>query len=378
MIDAQTFASIQHKTSKSTPIFIADGAVTGGEFVARLLQEQPHSRHILLSDNKVYKLHGKRLESYLRAAGVALTVCLVPPGEASKSRRIYLQLIDEILGKGIDKNSYILTLGGGVINNLGGFLAATLYRGIGLIHLPSTMMAQLDAAIDLRQAINHPLGKNLIGCFYSPDAIVVDPKLLESLPLRHLRNGIAEAIKHSLTQSRPFYNVLLENAGQICDPAFLEQVVKKTIRLKLSLIKNENRSNRSEFLLQYGHGIGHALETVTGYALLHGEAISIGMTISAGISRSMNIGDVELVDAHRSILHKYKLPVSIPAGVDIDSVLEVISHDKNVSRNTFRLAVLQSVGKPYSLGDEYFVCAARSELRNALRNFVSKNKRSAR
>jgi 3-dehydroquinate synthase len=360
------FASIRSGTLERTPIFIGQGTVTEGSFVAHLLQAYPHSRHILLADKHIYKLYGEPLAAQLRAAGVALAVALVTSKESSKSVGVYSRLISQILKEGIDKNSHILTLGGGVLNNLGGFLAATLYRGIGLIHLPSSLMAQLDAAIDVRQAINHPLGKNLIGCYYSPRAVVVDPLLLQTLPLRQLRSGIAEAVKHSLTQSSTFFRFLLENAHQIREPAFLEKVLRKTIRLKLSLINARDSSRHGEFLLQYGHCIGHALETASNSTLLHGEAISIGMAISADIAFAMRLCEPKLIEDHRLILSRYSLPTLIPRDVSIPTVLKAISYDKNVRRRTPQLALLRDVGQVYKFTEGSFAYVNSALLQNSL------------
>lgn len=359
-------ATIRPKTSMPTPVIIEPGTVTDGTRIEHLLQAQPHSRHILLSDDHVYKLHGRLLKERLCTAGISLSVCLVPATEKSKSGEVYLQLINQILKEGIDKESQILTLGGGMINNLGGFLAATLYRGIGLIHIPSTLMAQLDAAIDLRQAINHSLGKNLIGCFYSPRTVIVDPQLLTTLPLRHLRNGLAEAIKHSLTQDPVFFRYLLDNAERIRELAFLEKVIKKTIRLKLSLINNKNSAGYGEFLLQYGHCIGHALEIATNYSLLHGEAISIGMVATADIAFAKRICEPKLIEDHKLILGRYQLPTSIPNSVCLMSVLNSTQYDKNVLRNTPRLALLQDIGQVYKSGDEYSTYVSKTEIQDSL------------
>lgn len=360
------FASMRPTATKRTPIFIGRGAVTKGAFIARLLQEHTHSRHVLISDSRVYKLHGANLAAQLRAAGVALAVCVVPPTEKSKSVRRYLRLAGQILKEGIDKDSHILTLGGGMVNNLGGFIAATLYRGIGLIHLPSSLMAQLDAAIDLRQAINHPLGKNLLGCFYSPRAVIIDPQLLDTLPLRHLRSGMAEAVKHALTQSPAFFRFLVDNARRIRDPAFLEDVERETIRLKLSLMNARGFSRHGEFLLQYGHCVGHALETASNYTILHGEAIAIGMTVSADIAASMRLCGAELVEDHRLILNKYRLPTSIPNDLCLASVLKAVSYDKNLRRNTPRLALLQKIGQVHRSDEASYAYVSRATLQVSL------------
>jgi 3-dehydroquinate synthase len=363
---AEVFASIKPRVLQRTPVFIRRGLVSDGSFVAQFLQEQACSRHILLSDNKVYKLHGERLASKLQAAGLTISVCLVPSKEASKSFSVYWRLVDTILKERIDKDSRLLTLGGGMVNNLGGFLAATLYRGIRLIHLPSSLLAQLDAAIDLKQAVNHPFGKNLIGSFYSPHAVLVDPQLLETLPRRHLRSGMAEAVKHSLTQSTSFFRYLMENAHRLNDIAFLEGVLRETIRLKLSLMNARNFINHGEFLLQYGHCVGHALETASNYSLLHGDAIAIGMTVSADIARAMGIACDELIEAHKSVFSSYNLPTSIPKGVDVSALLSALSYDKHNSRNRARLALLQKVGKVYKSEAGSFALVGAALLRDSL------------
>lgn len=360
------FASISSRAPERTPIFIGQGSVTEGEFVAGLLREYPHSRHVLLSDRRVYEHHGERLEARLRAAGAGLAVRVVPPVEASKSFGVYLRLIDEILEEGVDKNSHLLTLGGGMVNNLGGFLAATIYRGLKLIHLPTSLMAQLDAAVDLRQAINHPLGKNLIGCLYSPRAVVIDPRLLDTLPKRHLRSGIAEAVKHALTQSPPFFRFLSENAQRLREPSFLEGVLRETISLKLSLLNGRNHSGHGEFLLQYGHCIGHALEAATDYALLHGEAISIGMTVTADVARALRVCGPELVRSHKLILGRYKLPTSVPRDVCVPAVLKAVTYDKNVLRKRSRLALLRDVGRVYKSREGSYAYVGPDVLEGAL------------
>jgi 3-dehydroquinate synthase len=365
-MEAEFFASIKPRASQRTPVFIRRGLVSDGSFVAQLLQEHACSRHILVSDNKVYKLHGERLAARLRAAGLTFAVCLVPSREASKSAGVYWRLVNRILKERIDKDSHVLTLGGGMVNNLGGFLAATLYRGIGLIHLPSSLLAQLDAAIDLKQAINHPFGKNLIGSIYSPRAVLVDPQLLETLPRRHLRSGMAEAVKHSLTQSPSFFSYLLENARHLQDIAFLEAVVRETIRLKLSLMNGRSFISHGEFLLQYGHCVGHALESASNYNLLHGEAIAIGMTISADIASALGIAFDELIEAHKSVFSSYKLPTCIPRGVDISAMSNAISYDKNNSRNRARLALLRAVGKVYKSEEGSFALVGTATLHDSL------------
>ncbi len=368
---SQLFASIPPRCSHEIQLFIGEGIVEDARLIANLLRERRRSNHIVISDQRVFRLHGQNLLSRLQKLGLAVSVLLVRPGEKSKSLNSYHRLISRILKAGIDQDSCVITLGGGMVNNLGGFLAATLYRGLTLIHLPTSLMAQVDAAIDRKQAVNHPLGKNLIGSFYSPQAVFIDPLLLQTLSTRHLRSGMAEAIKHALTQSPSFFRFLVENAHRLRDPAFLETVIKKTIRLKLALMKPNGKNHDGEFMMQYGHCIGHALERSTGYALSHGEAIAIGMCVSAEISLATGIGDSELIDGHDLIFKKYKLPTVVPETVNVANLLQSVEYDKSVLRHTPRLCLLRSVGEVYKAQAGCAVYVSWPVLRRSLQRNMS-------
>lgn len=349
----------------ATPIYFGHGAVTDGDRVTTMLRAHAASRHILIADERVHRMYGDSLVGRLRRAGVDIAVCTVAPEETSKSADTYLRLVETVLRSGIDKASHVLTLGGGMVNNLGGFVAATVFRGLPLIHLPSSLMAQLDAAVDVRQAINHGSGKNLIGAMYAPKAVVIDPSLLTTLPLRHLRSGLAEAIKHALTQSRPFWRYLREHATQIRDQDFLRYVVRETIRRKLVLLRRR-AADGGEFLLQYGHCIGHAIETATCYRYSHGEAIAIGMTVSAQIAVDLGISAPALVEEHRAIFRAYGLPSRLRRDVDVDAVVALALKDKYAASNTLRMAVLRRIGCAYESPAGTFVGIPPSLLRQHL------------
>jgi 3-dehydroquinate synthase len=226
-------------------------------------------------------------------------------------------------------------------------------------------MAQLDVAVDVRQAINHGSGKNLIGAMYAPKAVIIDPSLLATLPLRHLRSGLAEAIKHALTQSRLFWRYLREHAAQIRHQDFLRYVVRETIRRKLALLTRP-AADGGEFLLQYGHCIGHAIETATCYRYSHGEAIAIGMTVSAEIGVDLGVSAPALVDEHRAIFRAYGLPSRLGRGADVDAVVALTLKDKYVASKTPRMAVLRRVGCAYQSAGGPFVAVPPSVLRRHL------------
>jgi len=357
--------TVPARPSAATPIYFGHGVVTQGDRIPTMLRAHAASRHVLIADARVHRMYGAPLVARLQKAGIDVAVCTVAPEETSKSADTYLRLVDTVLRSGIDKASHVLTLGGGVVNNVGGFVAATVFRGLPLIHLPSSLMAQLDAAVDVRQAINHGSGKNLIGAMYAPKAVVIDPSLLATLPLRHLRSGLAEAIKHALTQSRPFFRYLREHATQIRDEDFLRYVVRETIRRKLALMRHR-RADGGDFLLQYGHCIGHAIETATCYRYSHGEAIAIGMTVSAQIAVNLGVSGPALVEEHRAIFRAYGLPSRLRRDADVDAIVALMLHDKYAASQTPRMAVLRRIGCAYRSPAGTFVGVPPSLLRQHL------------
>jgi 3-dehydroquinate synthase len=352
---ADPLAFIPAPAARPTPVYAVWGAVTDGELLVELLHEHRSSPHILIADEQVHRLFGESVVSRLRAADLDVRVLVVPAGESAKSEEVYLRLLGETLDSGVDKGSHVLTLGGGTTSNVGGFVAATVFRGLPLIHLPTSLMAQLDAAVDVRQAINHERGKNLIGAMYAPKAVIIDSQLLTTLPLRHLRSGMAEAIKHALTQSAAFVRELGANAHRLTDAAYLDAVVRETLRLKLKLLKGGAMRDLAELHLQYGHCIGHAIEAASAYALLHGEAIAIGMAVSARIAAALGICSSDVVRDHLDLLQAYGLPVDLPADIDAAAVTEAATRDKNAIRQVPRLVLPWKTGRIYRVEGDGFV-----------------------
>jgi len=352
--------------SAKTPIYLGRGAVTRGDAIADLLRPFKTSRHVLIADRRAHRIYGEHVVARLQAAGFDLTVLRVAPIESSKSVDVYLRLVNQTLRAGVEKGSHILTLGGGVVGNVGGFVAATVFRGLPLIHMPSSLMAQLDAAIDVRQSINHRYGKNLIGAQYAPKAVIVDPSMLATLPRRHLRSGYAEAIKHAFVQSRAFWRLLLDNAARMSDEHFLETVVTRTIGWKLKLLGRQKAADWTDYRLQYGHCLGHAIETASGYELLHGEAIAIGMAISAEIAVAMGISNARLIAEHVAVLRAYGLPVNLPAGIRVSSITRSMAFDKYAHQRTPRLAVLTRIGRVFESANRPYVGASPALLNRLL------------
>lgn len=342
------FGSFERQKTLQSNIVIKRGLLKELDRVELIPVRYISSPHFIITDEKVDALYGAQVQKKLIAGGYKIHKFVVPEGEHSKSLDYYEKLADDIFSLGMDKESFIVSLGGGVINNLAGVLASTLYRGIGLIHIPTSMMAQVDAAIDFKQAINATKGKNLLGSYYDAQTIAIDPDVLESLDVRHIRNGIAESIKHALTQDRELLDFLDKNHKKLSDISFLEEVVKRTISLELPLLNGAAQDDYNEMLPQYAHSVGHAIEHLSSYELLHGEALTIAMCVTAEIARLLGICKDATVDVHYDICKKFGLPTIVPGNMTEEDICNTIRYDKHYLKGSPNMALVQEPGSVWS------------------------------
>jgi 3-dehydroquinate synthase len=264
------------ETQKEIPIYSGENISKNlGDYLSKV----DFDKIMIITDSNVFKLWKNKLAENLKKFEFDFFV--FKAGEKAKNFKNYYKLCNDILDKGITKKSMILAFGGGVVGNIAGFVAATLFRGIKLIHVPTTIMAQADSTSGGKQAINSKHGKNTIGTFYEPEFILIDSKYLETLPEREIKCGIAECIKHALCQDKK----LLEKLSQKnLDKVNLLKIIKKTIQLKIDVIEIDRKEINEGKILVYGHTIGHAIETLAKGKLNHGESISIGMCCVAKVS----------------------------------------------------------------------------------------------
>jgi 3-dehydroquinate synthase len=329
--------------------------------------ESSSSPLFLLTDQTVNRLYGDRVMAGLEQGGYLVHRIVMPDGESAKTLQNFTWLVEDVLAKGIDERSILISLGGGVVNNVTGFAASTLYRGIGLIHVPTTLMAQCDAAISHKQALNGARGKNLIGSYYAPIRIVVDVDFLQTLDDRRLRDGLSEALKHALAQDPEYLEWFLRYDGSIRDPKFLEHVVRRNIELKCALMANDPKEHAEGMVLQYAHNIGHAVEYLSGYELTHGEAISIGMVAAARVARIMGGCSEDLVKTHEKVLARYGLPLRVPANIRVPDIIDAMRYDKRTHIEGVRMALLTDVGKLWQVDGDYVIPVPESVLVEALR-----------
>jgi len=366
------FSQFRRERRLETEIIIETGLLDRLDKIRLIPEASAESPHYILTDSIVDGLYGEKVLSGLRTAGYNIRKIVIPAGEETKKIEKYEKLADEIFSYGIDERSIIISLGGGVINNIAGFLASTLYRGIGLIHLPTTMMAQVDAAIDFKQAVNSAKGKNLIGSYYPAMKVAIDPAVILSLEDRHIYNGLAESIKHALTQDDGFFSYLNNNINKIRDLNFLENVVRKTIELKVPLLNGDIKDDFNEMLPQYGHAVGHAIEHLSSYELLHGEAVAVGMCVSAEIAKLLGICSQSVVDIHYNVCESYKLPTIIPDSISAEDIINAIRYDKHYLKRNPYMALIKDIGEAWHDKNTYGLPIDYSVLTKAIN--INKNK----
>ncbi|MBN2723811.1 MAG: iron-containing alcohol dehydrogenase [Deltaproteobacteria bacterium] len=323
------------------------------EFIPR---ESASSPIFLFTDETVAPLYGNPLADNLKSMGYNVNTIVMPDGEGSKSLSSFVNLTEKVLSSGVDERSVFISVGGGVVCNVCGFIASTIYRGLKLIHLPTSLMAQCDAAISHKQAINGQSGKNMVGSYYSPEMVLVDVETLLTLDKRLIHDGLAEVIKHALGQEQSYVDYLMNYKGDyVRDLDFLENVVKHNIRLKCELSKDDPKELAEAMVLQYGHTLGHPIEHLSGYSLYHGESVAIGMVIAARVARILGACDEELVNLHIELISKFGLPTTVPPGIDVPEMLEALKFNKRYLTEGTRMALLEKVGVPWKVDGEYVI-----------------------
>ncbi len=345
--------------SHKYPIYIEHGLTAQ---LGRLINQSPSpaSRHFFISSPLVWKLHGKAIGKAIPKTDVIL----LPDGEKYKQLATASRAYESLIKLDADRGAAIIAVGGGVIGDIAGFVAATYLRGIKIIQVPTTLLAQVDSAVGGKVGVNHPLGKNLIGAFHQPSLVAIDPALLETLPRREFRAGLYEVIKYGMTSSRDLFDRIEREMDAIFarKADALVPIVGQSCSIKAAVVKLDERESGPRRMLNYGHTAGHALEAVTKYKrFLHGEAIAYGMLVAAEIAVTRGI----MPDADRRALAQIiiKLGPLPPVGdLSTREVLEAVRHDKKVVNGTLHYVLCPGVGTWTTVTD-----VTEDELGKALR-----------
>ncbi len=310
--------------------------------------EITNSRIFLISDIKVFSNIGTNIIKTFESNAIKVESLSIELGETKKDLSTVTKIYEWLHEKGVERSDIIFSLGGGVATDLVGYVAATWLRGIKLIHIPTTLASMVDASIGGKTAVNLKQGKNLVGAFYQPKLIIMDTESLSTLPEREMNSGWAEALKHSFLFDENLFDKFNNNSAKLLDkkePIFSE-IIRRSVEIKANIVsKDEYETGEDRIRLNFGHTIGHALETYTSYTnLLHGEAVSIGMVVAAKISSSLSYCDESLVNKIEKILKAYNLPTRIPEGIDLDSLYNIAKSDKKVKSGKINWILLEDIG----------------------------------
>jgi 3-dehydroquinate synthase len=329
---------------RSYPIHVGSDLLDAAALYAPYLQG---GHAAIVTDTTVAPLYLPRVRGALAQAGARVTEIVLAPGEPAKSWQGLEQVTEALLTAHCGRDCLIIALGGGVVGDLAGFAAAVYQRGVPYVQVPTTLLAQVDSSVGGKTAINHPRGKNMIGAFYQPRAVIADVATLDSLSDRELRAGLAEVIKHGLALDRAFVEWLESDVEKVLarERGALTRAVRRCCELKAAIVAADERESGRRALLNFGHTFGHAIEAATGFgAWLHGEAISAGMVMAAELSRGEGlIGGAEVARV-RALLRRAALPVAGPA-VAPARLLELMKHDKKSVQGRLRFVLLEAIGQ---------------------------------
>jgi 3-dehydroquinate synthase len=300
---------IRFGDKRDYPIVVEPGILTK---VGVLAKKQVRGKTTcVISHPRIYRLYGKTVERSLKKSGFQVHTILVPEGEATKSMLQAEKIIGKLIAKRVDRSACIVALGGGVIGDLAGFVAATYMRGIEFIQIPTTLLAQVDSSVGGKVAVNHALGKNLIGAFLQPRLVITDPKVLKTLAARQVRSGLAEMIKAAIIADAKFFGQLEKDIAGIMalDMQLLSKAIAKSCSIKGSVVEKDETEQGLRAILNYGHTFGHALEAYHHYqGYTHGEAVAIGMVMAAHLAAQLGLCKKGTVDRQVALLYQAELP----------------------------------------------------------------------
>jgi 3-dehydroquinate synthase len=326
-------------------IFVEPGALdTAGE---RIRAEVPAYRYAIITDSNVGPLYAGKLAPQL--GGSTGDIFTVPAGEASKTRELWMRLTDRLLEAGYGRDTAIIALGGGVVGDLAGFVAATYLRGVPYVQFPTTLLAMIDSSIGGKTGVDTPHGKNFVGAFHQPACVIADPMLLGTLPTNHLRSGIAEAIKHAVIADADYFDRIdadvdaMLGARGWASPA-MAGLISRSIEIKADVVRRDEREEGVRKVLNFGHTLGHAIEALSGYTLLHGEAIAIGMALESELAERMGFARRGTSRRVRELLRTAGLPRSRPANIEPKHILEATRGDKKARAGAVEYALPERIG----------------------------------
>ena len=323
----------------------------------------------MITDSNVEPLYAEKVESQFEQG--TIEVLTVSAGEASKTRDMWVRLTDQMLAKGYGRDSAVIALGGGVVGDLAGFVAATFMRGIPVVQVPTTLVAMVDASIGGKTAVDTFAGKNLVGAFHPPAAVLVDPHLLATLPLRELRAGFAEVIKHGVIADEVYLREVAGSASELLSAGgamsdMMISLIVRSVEIKAEVVSRDEREEGLRKILNFGHTIGHAVELVSGFSLLHGEAVAIGMALESKLAERIGLAQTGTAATVTRTLQAAGLPTDLPRDCGPEAVIDAMRSDKKGRSGKTMFALPLRIGAMAGADTGWTVSVGDAQLREVL------------
>ncbi len=330
---------------RSYPISIGKGIIR--QIGSKVQKAKIAKRYGIISDDRVAELYGQQVQDSLRLAGLACELIVFPHGEASKHLQTIGQLASTLAEQGFDRGDALIALGGGVTGDITGFLASIYMRGIPFVQIPTSLLAQVDSSVGGKTGVDIPQGKNLIGTFYQPRAVFIDTDVLQTLPKEEFLGGMAEVIKYGASIDAEFFAWLEHNRDAILElePSVIVPMIRRCCEMKASVVEQDEREGGLRRILNFGHTIGHAVEAASGYQLIHGFAVAIGMRAVAELAVRCGYADQSVAESVVQILRAYSLPTKIPSGFDRDVLRKYLQADKKTIGGRVFFVLPEQIGK---------------------------------
>lgn len=329
----------------SYPVTIAPGALDQLSDVVRTAG--PGHRVAVITDAVVAKLYATRVSKLLASQGAS--VLTVPAGEQHKTRETWAQLTDEMLAQGFGRDSTVVALGGGVVGDIAGFVAATYMRGVPVVQVPTTLLAMVDASVGGKTGVDTPAGKNLVGAFHQPAAVLIDPTVLETLPIEHLRAGFSEIVKHGVIADADYFEragafVANNPLSALKGVAELTLLITRSVEIKSGIVARDERESGLRKVLNFGHTIGHAIEAATDFGTLHGQAVAIGLVAEARMAERLGLATTGTASSIERICRAAGLATSLPS-VSVEALIGFTRRDKKSRAGRVEYALPKRIGE---------------------------------
>ena len=339
---------------------IAIGRGLLAELPARLRDGCPAASYAVISDSHVGKLYGLAVTDTLTRAGLRAELLTFPAGEWNKTRDTWATLCDRLLAHHFGRDAAVIALGGGVVGDLAGFVAATYLRGVPYVQVPTSLLAMIDSSIGGKTGVDAPAGKNLLGAFHQPRFVLADLDVLATLPASQLAAGMAEALKHGAIADAEYFARLERDHAAVAahDTGVLEHVVRRSVEIKADVVARDERESGLRAILNFGHTVAHAIEALAKFEASHGEAVAVGMVVEARLGEALGVTTPGTAQRVAQALERNRLPLELPTGADPAHLIEAMRHDKKAREAELRFALPATIGAMHRGKDGAYTVAA--------------------